>query len=234
LPVPPLLEPDVLERALGYPYARPRGSFRYWPAVDHVEPLVRLDRGELEERTVVLAIGSNASPEQLRRKYGVHPSGERPVAVLPARVSDHDVVYGALVAGYGSVPATLVERPGTTCHVHVTLLDDAQLERMHETEGIGRAYELVQIDPALVAVDLLGRVERVEAYVAIAGPMLVGAEPVALATIAAEGRSVLAWHQHQVLTHLAARSGTTLAELVARVTADDEARRDAAELLRGP
>ena len=227
------LDPVSLDRALGYPYPRPRGAFRYWPAHDHVQPVVRVERDELGERTVVLAIGSNAAPAQLHRKFGADPSGGRPITVLPARVRDHDVVYAAMVARYGSVPATMVDRPGTTCHVHVTLLDPGQLERMHETEGLGRAYELVTVDPAAVQIDLMGEPAQVEAYVASAGPMLVEGEAVALAAIAADGRTLRVWHQPRVLDHLATLSGVTVEELVWRVTTDDAARTEAAGLLRG-
>src|SRR5690606_19462991 len=133
-PAAPDAAPLDPERALGYPYERPRWSFRCWPHHDHVAPVGVLRRGELDGRAAVLAIGSNAAPDQLRRKFGSHHSGAQPIVVLRAGLRDHDVVFAAMVASYGSVPATLLEAPGTTCHVHVTFLDPAQLEHMHETE----------------------------------------------------------------------------------------------------
>jgi hypothetical protein len=203
-PAAPDAAPLDPERALGYPYERPRWSFRCWPHHDHVAPVGVLRRGELDGRAAVLAIGSNAAPDQLRRKFGSHHSGAQPIVVLRAGLRDHDVVFAAMVASYGSVPATLLEAPGTTCHVHVTFLDPAQLEHMHETEALGTAYRLEHIDPELVEVDLVGRVGSVEAYVANAGPMQLHGSPVALAAIPADGRTLPALHQPDVLARLAA------------------------------
>jgi hypothetical protein len=228
------LDPDVLARALGYPYERPPGSFRYWPADHRVEPLTSLDARDAAARTVVLAIGSNAAPEQLRRKFSGVSSAADSIPVLSAVLRDHDVVHAALVASYGSVPATLLANPCTTCRVHVTLLDPVQLERMHESESLGRAYDLVEVDPSLVDVDLLGRPERVEAYVARSGPMLVDGAPVALAAIQATGREVPAWAQPAVLAHLATLLSLSVDDLVVRTTTDEAFRRDAARLLRRP
>lgn len=224
------LDPETLDRALGYPYERPPGAFRYWPALDRVEPIRSV--GASADRAPVLAIGSNAAPVQLRRKFGGHPSGRRPIEVVPAMVRDHDVVHAAMVARYGSVPATLVARPGTTCHVHVTLLDPPQLDHMHETEGLGSAYQLVRLDPRLVEAPVLGALSSVEAYVATAGPMLVHGTPVALAAIGADGRDLPAWHQAAVLEHLAHLMEMTVPQLVSVTTTDEAARRAAARLLR--
>lgn len=231
-PEPPPDRPD-LDRALGYPYERPPWSFRYWPVHHHVEPVGAVRRDELVERTAVLAIGSNAAPDQLRRKFGCHPSGAAPIVVVEARVSDHDVVHAAMVASYGSVPATLVERPGTTCHVHVTLLDPPQLEHMHETEGLGSAYRLDHVAPGLVEVPLLGPLDSVEAYVATRGPMLVDGSPVALAAITAEGRTLPAMHQRDVLARLATTYDLSVEELVRVLTSDRGVRREAGEILAG-
>ena len=61
--------------------------------------------------TPVLAIGSNAAPSQLARKYGGgEPAGPAmDVAVPCVRLGlyGHDVVYCPLLSSYGSIPATL-------------------------------------------------------------------------------------------------------------------------------
>lgn len=61
--------------------------------------------------TPVLAIGSNAAPSQLFRKYcGGEPSWPQlDVAVPCVRLGlvDYDVVYCPLLSSYGSIPATL-------------------------------------------------------------------------------------------------------------------------------
>jgi hypothetical protein len=229
----PEVGPDVVERAIGYPYPRPSGAFRYWPASDRTERVEAIGEDDLRGRTIVLAIGSNAAPEQLRRKFGSHPTADRPVLVVPTRLQDHDVVYAALVARYGSVPATLIERAGTTCHIHVTMLDADQLERMHETEGVGSAYELVSVDARLVEIESLGRPTRCEAYVAKAGPLLHERSPVALTAIAADGRSLRAWDQATVLATVASSVGLSTEAFIGRVTTDEVFRRAAGERLTG-
>ena len=59
----------------------------------------------------MLAIGSNAAPSQLERKFGGAVSGwPRLPAVVPCArlaLAHHDVVYCPLISSYGSVPATL-------------------------------------------------------------------------------------------------------------------------------
>jgi hypothetical protein len=61
--------------------------------------------------TAVLAIGSNAAPSQLDRKYGggVADWPRMDVAAPCVRVglAEHDVVYAPLLSSYGSIPATL-------------------------------------------------------------------------------------------------------------------------------
>jgi hypothetical protein len=153
----------IASRALGYPYPRPQSSFVYvaggtgqWEDLSGpvararsaesllletpeqtVHPCLRGDDHVLgRRRTAVLAIGSNASPQQLARKY----SGDdwSPIPVLKAALSGYDIVYSPLISSYGSVCATLVasdDTRHTTVEVFITMLDDQQLRRMHETEG---------------------------------------------------------------------------------------------------
>lgn len=52
-----------------------------------------------------------------------------------AVLGDFDVVYAAHLSSYGSVPATFQASPGTDVTVFVLWLDEAQLARMHQTEG---------------------------------------------------------------------------------------------------
>ena len=111
-------------------------------------------------RRPVLAVGSNASPSQLRRKF---PSGlgfEEPIPVLRVAVHGLDTVYAAKVAGYGVIPATPYPAPDVTADLHVTFLTDRQLDRMNETEAIGHAYDLVELPDLRVssAVPIGGRV----------------------------------------------------------------------------
>lgn len=122
---------DRIEHAKSYPFPSPDHSFVYengdWRA---------LGPGGVERdgRHPVLAAGSNQSPEQLNRKYGDNGI-DAVIPVQRGRLHDFDVVYAGHLTAYGSVPATFQHSPRTVVDVFVLWLDDAQLARMHETEG---------------------------------------------------------------------------------------------------
>jgi hypothetical protein len=57
---------------------------------------------------------------------------------VKAKLVGCDVVYTLLITSYDSIASTLVssaDTSDTVVDVFVTMLDDAQLRRMHETEG---------------------------------------------------------------------------------------------------
>lgn len=74
----------------------------------------------LQDMYPVIAIGSNASPVQLQRKFA-----DQLDAVVPAfgcYVSGFDSVYAAEITWYGSISATLVESAGTCFYSAVVRL----------------------------------------------------------------------------------------------------------------
>ena len=115
--------------------------------------------------TPVLAIGSNAGPSQLARKFPRESFPAAAVPVLRAMLRGHDVCYAPLISSYGSVTATLHEveeevEPSsssssssssksksttntTSVEVWVTFLTPDLLRRMHETEA---CYDLQRLD----------------------------------------------------------------------------------------
>jgi hypothetical protein len=200
----------VLDRALRYPYDRPSGSFVVDVGTGAVALLDDAGPTLASGRTAVLAVGSNASPEQLTRKFAGH-SGVIPVVAVALRV--HDAVYAARISRYGAVPATLAPSPGTTVALHATLLDEEQLEVMHRSESVGSAYELgvVPADYFDVSVPLP---EDVPTYDAAQGPLLLDGDLVALAAVRAVGRRLRALPEAEVLAEVAALLGMTTAELV--------------------
>ncbi|EFJ41369.1 hypothetical protein VOLCADRAFT_98685 [Volvox carteri f. nagariensis] len=169
--VPNESEEQKLLRAKGYPYARPETSFLFvrgevlefdndqWQGLNHLPDivgrcgslasqfsaergvdLVGLSREELF--WPVLAIGSNAGPEQLRRKYPpqdfpdcVIPVGGWSGKVIQVALEDFDVVYTPYIATYGSCTATLEHSPGTVTSIFITYLTGPLMQRMHATEG---------------------------------------------------------------------------------------------------
>ena len=196
-------------RALGYPYTAPDADC-VWSLDGHV-PLEGTDVNAVAaalqaagadpraKRTPILAIGSNRAPEQLARKFYDFP---KPAAVILARawLKDFDVVYGASIAGYGSIGgATLTASPGTEIEVWATWLDDAQLARMHETEGLSSGayglFELQQINLAFVAGP---EWTSALAYVQRCGALNIGGEPAALKEVPARGRRFQALNQRDV------------------------------------
>lgn len=71
--------------------------------------------------TAVLAIGSNAAPETLERKFAHFPAEkDRAVLALTGRLHDFDVGVAAQPTIYGSMPATLF--PSSRTEVSATLL----------------------------------------------------------------------------------------------------------------
>jgi hypothetical protein len=84
-------------------------------------------------RTPVLAVGSNASPAQLRRKFS---RAGVPVVVPITAVAVHGIAVGvsAHVSRPGYVPATPVPNPAETSRLFITWLDARGLDVMDETE----------------------------------------------------------------------------------------------------
>jgi hypothetical protein len=160
-------------------------------------------------RRPVAAIGSNASPGQLTRKFGderftdpATPDGQVPV--LRAELDDVDVVYGAHLASYGSLPATLVDAPGATALVFITWLTPPQLARMNETEGLGHAYQLRRI----AGVRCHGQdVGPALAYVTVEGACLLGGGPLGLTAVDCPGSSRPRGTQRQAWDQLATDMG---------------------------
>jgi hypothetical protein len=226
---------SVVSRALGYPYKRPSSSFLYgstgpgsWEDIsatisragscrallnesseENLHPVLAGREAPLTStRTAILAIGSNAAPGQLARKY---QSPGTLIPVLKAKLVGCDVVYTPLITSYGSIAATLIssaDTADTVVDVFVTMLDDAQRRRMHETEGGYHIACLLDVSSRLsIAVD--GTAEAcsrwnwpscvpVYAYVSRRGVLNVDRSPIALAEISARHRRLPESNQRNV------------------------------------
>ncbi|CAN8064443.1 unnamed protein product [Agarophyton chilense] len=187
---------SIVSRALRYPYHRPSGAFTFvnGTAQPYTPP------PHTTHLHVVLAIGSNAAPEQLRRKFGTQRT---PVHVLPARLHGLDVVYAAMLAPYGSIPATLALSEHTVAHVHAMLLPSALLPVLHASES-GYLFVRLRRTQALRAVlppDHIPCLSSLPifAYVARLGPLHVHGAPVALAEIVARQRRFVPMPQRQAM-----------------------------------
>ncbi len=187
-----------LARARGYPYPIPDRSYLWRGGKVH-----DFDPARTAGRTPVLAVGSNQSPEQLTRKFGSGNGAEIPVQ--RCHLCDFDVVYSAHIAGYGSVPAMLQAAPGTTVTLFVNWLDHAQLDAMHETELPPGNYHYGRLDGLELILDGGEKWDSAHAYISRRGHVLHSGGAVALAKVAAQGRSGRALDTAQMLTHVHAR-----------------------------
>lgn len=132
-------EPDaIVERALAYPFAPPADSY----VLEGRDPRPVRNGDVRDDRHVVLAYGSNCSTRALLRKF----AGDLRLPVIKGALEGFDVVYSSHLSAYGSVPVTLHPAPGTTIETFVTLLDDAQLVRLAETEF---NYAIRRLDDAV-------------------------------------------------------------------------------------
>ncbi|TRO97223.1 hypothetical protein FKB34_01060 [Glycocaulis profundi] len=188
-----MIDPAVLrlQWALAYPFPRPEGHFLFvdgrtvpitrtagegisdWRAVDggrevSLRDLLGAERAAAfdgDEYHAVVAVGSNAAPAQLRRKFTDH-LGDVAIPVIRITIPDHVIAFARRIAVYGSIPATLIEEAGAQVRAYATLLSQRDYDLMNATEDKGEVYGAM---PAPVS-DAPEAVRRpFEAYTALAG-----------------------------------------------------------------
>lgn len=97
------------------------------------EQLDRLNCPPMSSRYPVVAVGSNASPSQMRRKFATR--GVR--AIIPMTLADVKGVVPSVSAHVnkaGYIPAAPAEMPGERSRLFVLWLDDAEFEILDLTE----------------------------------------------------------------------------------------------------
>lgn len=184
---------DRLARAKGYPYDIPKGSYILF------EGKVVTERGyavnDMDKRTPVLAYGSNASPEQLKRKFAKTLDKEL-IPVLKVVLPGFDVVYSARLSSYGAIPAALASSKGTVLETFVTYLTDRQLRVMHKTEvsktPAKNAYQFGRLSGLTAMVDRVGLAESLYVYHSLYGGLDRDGGLVAYEEVTAQNRSLLA------------------------------------------
>lgn len=181
---------DVVERALDYPYGAPSAPFIQLGHQTLDPDELEIDR---ESRTPVLAYGSNAAPKVLSRKLALT---DQPVLVVPARLREFDVVYSSHISPYGALPATLQRSPGTEVRVHVIYMTKAQIGVVSATEP---NYESQLLDGIECWLEDGGELSAVSAYISRHGCLLVDGVEVALAAVAASGRTLTAISEPEAL-----------------------------------
>jgi hypothetical protein len=197
--------------ALGYPWARPPGSYLLTgEAVELLTGLEPRDRERLIARFTAsgggrlpaLSIGSNAAPEVLMRKFA-HFSGEedRTALALTGHLHDFDIGVAAQPTMYGSMPATLFPSPGTAVRATILWVTPAQFTQLAWSEityRLGRLGARFGIDEGTAGFD------EVLVFVSRFGVFCPGGQPVALAAIPARGRTAPELTEEQLLDRAAA------------------------------
>jgi hypothetical protein len=217
--------------ACAYPWVRPAGSYLLG-ADGGVELLAELGEPARErliecfaapdgERLPLLAIGSNAAPETLQRKFAHFPDpADRTVLAVHGRLHEFDVGFAAHPALYGALPATIFPSPGTAVAALLLWVTPTQFTQLTWSE---LSYRLGRLRTRFDVDDAGERFEEVLVYVSRWGAMCVDGAPVALAAVPAERRTATALTQREALDLAAAMAlgpGAGAAQLVRAVFED--------------
>lgn len=136
----------------------------------------------LADRTCVLAVGSNGSPQVLHAKLdraGVNPS----VACVPYQLRGLGIAHSAHVSLGGYVATTPYARPGGVVRVVASWFDVAQLAALDATEG--------NYDRRPLPASVTGAPAGAQVYVSRRGVLAPGGNPL-VATTQARVHAVLA------------------------------------------
>ncbi|HYC81150.1 MAG TPA: hypothetical protein VEB65_05150 [Solirubrobacterales bacterium] len=214
----------ALAFAVGYPWARPPGSYELRDG--EVALLAELPEGEREAlieryrrpaagRVPLLAIGSNAAPAALERKFAHFEAAEdRAVLALTGWLRDFDVGPSASVTIYGSLPATIFPSPGTEVAATILWVTAPQFTQLTWSE---LSYWLGRLHTPFAVAEAEAHFDDVLVYVSRFGTFCPEDEPVALAAVPARGRTALALSQEELLgvaATLALGPGSSAEDLV--------------------
>lgn len=207
--VPPrTYEPEVLQRALGYPWSRPEGSYVLTDGgVQQLEDIASDERDLIFKRFLgaasgntrvrVLAFGSNGSPDTLTQKFAHFTDPEdRTVLVLAGQLNDFDVGAAAQPTLYGSMPATLFPSPGTAVRAAVLAVTQVQFTQLAWSE---LTYRLGWLETRFEADETELSLDGALVFISRFGAFCVEHRPVALAAIPATGRTAAALSQEDLL-----------------------------------
>ncbi|NUW42583.1 hypothetical protein [Nonomuraea rhodomycinica] len=243
---PALTRDDPMARPLTYPGLLPRGpgvlaGRRFLPLAGrdgdwHVDGspidawLAARGEAPMRARHAVVAVGSNAAPAQLHRKFTRH---RVPTVVPLTRVRVRGLAPGvsAHISRYGYIPAAPVAAPGVS-ELFVSWVDDRQLAALDRTEP---HYRRRVLDPGAHPVTFDGPPARPEQ----AGPVACHVYEGLYGCLADEaGRPVRLAPQRRLIgallgasAELARVCGATPEEFVVRVR-DPRVRDTAQRLLR--
>lgn len=141
----------------------------------------------------VIGYGSNPAPSQLARKFrGASLESGIVIPVMKGRLKDFDVVWTPVFVRYGSMPATVTPSKGTTVEVWVTWLDEKAVEVLDETERSNLAERPLYVQTTLEGAEYQfdgPDPKGMTLYVSCFGALMIDGQPLAVASIPAEGRT---------------------------------------------
>ena len=212
---------DRLARAKGYPYELPTASYLLFEGRKVTERGHTVN--DMDKRKPVLAYGSNAAFEQLKRKYAKTLAKEL-IPVFKVILPGFDVVYSARFSRYGAIPAALAPSKGTVVETFVTYLTDRQLRILHKTEGT--AYQFGELRGLNAMVDRVGLAERLYLYQSRVGALTCDGGMVAYEEVSAQNRKFLAARHEEILAVMHKKLDGTgdLENFIMKVIVDDKAR----------
>lgn len=222
---------DILKRALGYPYVLPGSSYIVHNDSDH-PMLAKHAADHRKGRVPVLAIGSNQSPEQIKRKF--KGPDWLPIPCERCWLEDFDTVYSAHITAYGSIAAALHPCPGTRVSLYINWLDEQHLPRMHETELGNENYVYAELTGIRIKTEFGLDMSRAFFYRSNAGAFAPNGQPIPLAEVPAENRRYPAMRQSDVQSHVhqATSSDYGFEDFVLSSVNDATLRRNRADAMR--
>ena len=156
-------EYNWFEKAISYPYEAPKTSFTFKNG--------KFYRGihiSLKDRVPIISIGSNRSPYQLKNKFGINEN----LCVTPAKLYNSTIVYAATISAYGSIPATQWPCEESVSELNLLWLSYDQLQIMHLSEGLGIAYNYVELDKDSVTIQDEDYSGSIFGYISVRGGYL--------------------------------------------------------------
>jgi hypothetical protein len=187
-----------IKRALDYPYARPKHSF----LLSKTQQVPLSNTKHLVGLIPVIACGSNAAPEQLRRKY-THLSNYK-IPVTAATLDDFLCGYSPHFSGYGAIPATFIHWPNAKINCHITWLTEEQLAHMNKTEAVGINYRISYLTGLNLNCGLSGHHTEILAYVGMRGYLSHAGQPIAISDLTpTDIPNIHRWDQRTVQNHVA-------------------------------
>jgi len=156
-------EYNWFEKAINYPYEAPKTSFTFKNGKFYQGICI-----SLKNRVPIISIGSNRSPYQLKNKFGMNEN----LCVTPAKLYNSIVVYAASISAYGSIPATQWPCEGSVSDLNLLWLSYDQLQIMHLSEGLGIAYNYVELDKDSVIIQDADYFGSIFGYISVRGGYL--------------------------------------------------------------